>query len=233
MKKALLCSPFVSLLMCASAWAAAECLVTNGNFDDGVGDGLNGWLYDSAPGSASEFMLPNGKPTVGPAVGNFAPGASATDPAMVRSIPASTLSGSNWIYQILDTEPGKQYNINGMFAGGIGQTTDTTASASWEVILYAGDYDVAKTMNSANAVASHSTTGGAGTQFGWTPVVGVLNATDVQYTLALRWTSSQAITAPLNTMGAYFDSFCISEVPEPASLALLGLAIPFIRRRRA
>lgn len=64
-----------------------------------------------------------------------------------------------------------------------------------------------------------------GTSLGTLPIINAVAPTTLS---SIRISANQA-SFPLD---AYFDNITITSIPEPGSLALLGLALPVVVRRR-
>lgn len=201
----------------AVAMPASANLLTNGSFEDGT----NGWTTATfwSPGWGTPAPPLESKTSLG-TFGGFG------GPQDGSHYLAGDVSGhANYhvgAYQTFATVPGQIYTVSGWYAGGVEASNDT---GWWEVKIAHG------TTSDPDAdgvvIAKQERSNGQYFDFAEN-FSNTFTAQDTTTTLFLKW--GRAESADWKISGAAFDN--LSVVPEPATLALLALGLPMLRRRK-
>jgi hypothetical protein len=225
----------IVLVASASTARATEALV-NGDFDFGAAfpwvlttDG-GGWIGAPSLMTSAQIGISVWGPNNGAAhSGNFAIG---------KSYGGNLNGGNQGAYQTFSTGASAQnpltLNISGFVAGGVGGINPTAhpgSAAWWEVRLIEGawtNFD-AGTLIWKKEIAPAFNGG-----FGWELAAGSVDITSPTATLVLKFGAWDDWS--WEYFGAYFDTFSVQVVPEPASLialasGLLGMAGLSLRKR--
>lgn len=208
----------VGLVVLAVAVPASANLLTNGGFEDGT----NGWTIATFWWAGWGTGAPVLHTSTG--YGTFG-GASPVEGSYFLGMDNSGHGNFHvGAYQTVNTVPGTTYTVSGWFSGGIEKTTGDTCW--WEVRAAHGttsDPDAAGTIIAKKERAA----GGGGMSF-QENFSNTFVAEQTTTTLFLKW--GRAASADWAIEAAAFDNLSI--VPEPATLALLILGLPLLRRRR-
>jgi choice-of-anchor C domain-containing protein len=130
----------------------------------------------------------------------------------------------------------RSVDLNNTSPGGIQQTFTTVASHQYQVSFdYAGNMDLGPalktfgvTVDSFSDNYSFDTTGHSKTNMGWTTATFTFVADDVSATLAFASTTSGACGPTLDNVQVQD----LGPVPEPSSIAAVGLGLAALKRRR-
>jgi MYXO-CTERM domain-containing protein len=196
--------------------AFGQNLLTNGGFDTD----LSGWTYGKASWGADIPMVHNG---TGPGQPTARPGYAGTGGW------GGTPDGNRWIYQtVTGLTVGQTYTLSADIAVMYGAAQAVNGSCWWQLGQEPGAYDAGNmdSGSTATLVANISSPAG-GLQTDWVPYSGTFTATDTSATIFLKYGGNGT---NWQYYGAYLDN--VSLTPEPASLALLALGLPLLRRRR-
>lgn len=198
---------------------ASANFLQNGDFDTGT---LEGWTQHSeafpavpAPGIMTSGGVHHPQPN-NPTSGSYLVGISH----------GGNLGGGNAaLYQTVSVPDGVPLTLSLDVAGGVGGMGNFDGAAWWEVRVIEGGWT--NPDGGSLLWKRELTTEGAG--FGWEHVSEPYTSNTGEVTVVLKygaWDPAWDWTY----FGAYFDS--VSLVPEPASVLLLALGLPLLRRRR-
>lgn len=212
-----------ALALAAPVWGAE--LITNGTFDTD----LSGWQAGRASWGEQSGLNLISRTSTG---GAHAPGVSPAGGNSAGMDNGGEFNGSRWIAQeVTGLTIGETYTLSGYIAGGAGgaQPLNGNSTAWWQLGYIPGPYDANAVDLGTNAtnVVNQTVDGASGASVPWTFGSGNFVATDTTYTIYYKY---GAANVNWNYYAAYVDG--VSLVPEPATLALLALGLPMLRRRK-
>ena len=218
----------VFLLLLAMAGIASADIMPDGGFEAGMWSGSGGFVYMAYPSSYTWGYASPYQGTAAPQAGTY---------SGVFVLPSSGPAYS-WSYASVGVKS---------FAGGNGW------SAAWQQGLVASEGDVLQASSYIKQLSGPAGGGGI-MKIEWIDDTGGEISEDVEFFSATSdWTqiTGSLFTAPAGTVGATmvvgnetymggligtaiaFDSVTLDIIPEPMSIALLGLGGLFLRRRKA
>lgn len=148
--------------------------------------------------------------------------------ALARSYGGNFNGGNQGAYQTFNTGASAAnpltLNISGYVAGGVSNLTHPGAVAWWEVRLIEGNWQGNSSFDAGTLVwKKEIKTGDTPPLFGWDLAAGSVDVTSPTATLLLKygvWDDWR-----WDTYGAFFDTFSVEVVPEPASMLVLTTGI--------
>ncbi len=186
--------------------------------------------------STCAFAAPftNGSFELGPAPGSFLSLGTGSTAVLGWTTTAGSIDyiGSYWN----PSNGSRSIDMNNTSPGGIQQTFTTVASHRYKVSFdYAGNPDLGPNLKTFNVTAdsyaggfSFDTTGHSKTNMGWVSTDFTFIADDVAATLSFASTTSGACGPTLDNVQVED----LGPVPEPASIAALGIGLAAAARRR-
>jgi hypothetical protein len=176
---------FAALLVGLPALAAAQGnLVVNGDFESGGAS----WTEWSSPGGWTTGVFAHDYAS-GVPIWNPAPYPYAGSGSHGQHVGTNNVHGG--IYQVVNVQSGRAYDVSGVWSGGIGESGSQPFDVAWfEVTVYQGavgaaEIDAAPGPNDV-VIAKREYTGDSIISFGWEPFNGSFVAQQDQVTLAFK-----------------------------------------------
>lgn len=202
-------------LLAASAWGN---VLVNGDFDTG---NLGPWVQYNA----GTWM---GAPGLGNGVNVWGPGSTTSGASCLQGAFGNNMVGGNaGVYQQVAVVPGVEYTLDFDVAGGIGGFGTFNGTGWWEVRFMDQAWDQNQ-IDSGPLLWKKELTTEEG--FPWTHVSAKFTPTSPTIAVYAKYGGWDPQWDWMY-FGAYYDSFVL--VPEPASLLLIALGLPLLRRRRS